>query len=78
MDDDRLGRRRLRGLLASLLLLRSARAFPVFVISLAAFLVSLVYTYVLTDGGAIMGRTMAITSAVIAALLVLFGWYARL
>ena len=63
--------------LASLmLLLRSARALPVFVLSLVAFLVSLVYTYVLTDGGAIMGRSMAVTSAVIAALLVLFSWYA--
>ncbi len=63
--------------LASLmLLLRSARAFLVFVLSLVAFFVSLVYTYVLTDGGAIMGRSMGITSAVIAALLVVFSWYA--
>ena len=63
--------------LASLmLLLRSARAFPVFVLSLVAFLVSLLYTHVLTDGGAIMGRSMAITSAVIAVLLVLFSSYA--
>jgi hypothetical protein len=29
----------------------------------------------LTDGGAIMGRQMAITSAVIAGLLVFFSWY---
>jgi hypothetical protein len=52
-------------------------AFPIFVVSLVAFLISLVYTYVLTDGGAILGRQMAITSAVIAILLLFFSWYAR-
>ena len=36
-----------------LLLLRRKLASPVFVLSLAAFLISLLYTYVLTDGGAI-------------------------
>lgn len=60
-----------------LLLLRRALAMPVFVVSLVAFLISLLYTYVLTSGGAVMGRQMAITSAVIALLLVLFAWYAR-
>ena len=60
-----------------LLLMRRALALPVFVVSLAAFLVSLLYTYVITNGGAVMGQQMAITSAVIAALLVLFGWYSR-
>ena len=60
-----------------LLLLRRKPALPVFVLSLAAFLISLLYTYVLTDGGAIMGQQMAITSAVIAGLLVFFGWYSR-
>jgi hypothetical protein len=65
-------------LLASiLLLLRRKLAWPVFVLSIAAFLVSLIYTYVLTNGGAIMGQQMAITSAVIAGLLVLFSWYSR-
>jgi hypothetical protein len=65
-------------LLASiLLLLRRKVALPVFVLSLAAFLISLLYTYVLTDGGAIMGRQAAITSAAIAVLLVLFSWYSR-
>ncbi len=58
-----------------LLLLRRKAAFPVFVLSLAAFLISLLYTYVLTDGGPIMGRSMAITSAVIAILLLFFSWY---
>ena len=60
-----------------LLLLRRKLAFPVFVLSLAAFLISLLYTYVLTDDGAIMGRQMAMTSAVIALILVLFSAYAR-
>ena len=59
-----------------LLLMRRRLAFPVFVVSLAAFLVSLLYTYVLTNGGAVMGQQMAITSAVIAALLLLFSAYA--
>ena len=61
-----------------LLLMRRNLAFPTFVLSLAAFLVSLLYTYVLTDGGKIMGSQMAIVSAVIAALLVFFAWYSRL
>lgn len=60
-----------------LLLLRRKQAFPVFVLSLAAFLISLLYTYVLTDGGAVMGQQMAIASAVIAGFLVFFIWYAR-
>jgi hypothetical protein len=60
-----------------LLLMRRKLAVPVFVVSLAAFLVSVLYTYVLSGGGAIMGRQMAITSAVIAALLVCFIGYAR-
>jgi hypothetical protein len=60
-----------------LLLMRSKLAFPVFALSLAAFLLSLLYTYVLTDGGTVMGQQMAVTSAVIAVLLALFAWYAR-
>jgi hypothetical protein len=60
-----------------LLLLHRKLALPVFVLSLAAFLISLLYTYVLTDGGAVMGQQMAITSAVIAGLLVFFSWYSR-
>ena len=59
-----------------LLLLRRRSAFPTFVVSLVAFLISLLYTYVLTNGGAVMGQQMAITSAVIALLLVLFSVYA--
>ena len=60
-----------------LLLLRRRGALPVFVVSLAAFLISLLYTYVLTNGGAVMGQEMAIASAVIAGLLVFFSGYAR-
>lgn len=61
-----------------LLLMRRRAAYPVFVVSLAAFAVHLFYEYVLTNGGALMGQAMAITSAVIAALLVFFAWYARM
>jgi membrane-anchored protein YejM (alkaline phosphatase superfamily) len=61
-----------------LILLRNRLAFPVFAISLATFLVNLVYTYVLTDGGQIMGRSMAIVSVVITVLLVFFMSYSRL
>ncbi|PVM91925.1 hypothetical protein DDF67_06405 [Caulobacter endophyticus] len=61
---------------SALVLLRRKLAFPVFAVSLAAFLVSLLYTYALTDGGKVMGQQMAITSAVIAALLAFFTWYA--
>ena len=60
-----------------LLLMRRKLALPVFVLSLAAFLVSLLYTYVLTNGGAVMGQQMAIMSAVIAGLLVFFAGYSR-
>jgi len=61
-----------------LILLRNNLAFLIFAVSLAAFLVSLIYTYVLTDGGEIMGGQMAITSVVITALLLFFMWYSWL
>ena len=60
-----------------LLLMRRALALPVFVVSLAAFLTSLFYTYVLKNAGALMGPQAAVISAVIAVLLVLFALYAR-
>jgi hypothetical protein len=60
---------------SALNLLRNKRAFPSFAVSLAAFLVSLIYTYVLTDGGAVLDRQMAMTSVVITALLLFFLWY---
>lgn len=60
-----------------LLLLRRKLALPIFVLSLVAFLISLIYHYVLTDGSAILGQQMVIASVVIAGLLILFIWYSR-
>ncbi len=60
-----------------LLLIRNRRAWWVFAISLAAFLMSLVYHYVLTDGGALMGTMQMVISAVIAAQLAALIWYSR-
>jgi hypothetical protein len=66
-------------MLASILILaRRQLAVPVFAVSIAAFMVSLFYTYVLTNGGEIMGRAMTITSAIITALLLFFMWYSWL
>lgn len=61
-----------------LILLRNKLAIAVFTISLAAFLVSVVYMYVLTDAGEIMGASIAITNVVITVLLLFFMWYSRL
>jgi hypothetical protein len=61
-----------------LILLRNKLAFPVFAVSLAAFLVSLIYTYVLTNGGEILGGQMAMTNVVITVLLLFFMWYSWL
>ena len=58
-----------------LILLRNRLAAPVFAISLAAFAINLLYTYVLSDGGRIMGSQMAIASTVIAVLLAFFTVY---
>ena len=60
-----------------LLLLRRKLAFAAFVLSLAAFVINLLYMYVLTDGGTVMGQQMAITNAVIALLLLFFSWYSH-
>lgn len=62
---------------SALLLLRSAYAFHVFALSLAAFLVNVFYTYVLSDGGQLMGQSMVITSVMITALLLFFLFYSR-
>jgi hypothetical protein len=59
-----------------LILLRRKPATPVFAVSLVAFVVYLLYIYLLTDGGRIMGSQMAIASAVIFMLLLLFTLYA--
>lgn len=59
-----------------LLLLRRKLSVPVFFLSLAAFLLSLVYHYAIAGAGDIMGQAGVISSAVIAVLLLLFIWYA--
>ena len=61
-----------------LLLVRSRHAVPAFGASLAAFLVSLVYTYALSDGGKIMGQKGTIMEAMILVGCLFFVWYARL
>lgn len=67
------------GLLGAVLLLaRSRYAFHVFVASLAAFLVSLVYTYALSDGSKVMGSMGMIMQLVVLAGCVFFVWYSRL
>ncbi len=60
-----------------LILLRKKPAFPLFALSLAAYLVNLLYTYVLTNGGEILGQSMVIISIVITAELAFLIWYAR-
>ena len=59
------------------ILTRKKVAFPLFVVSLAAFLMSVLYSYVLTDGGKIMGAAMMGANAVITAELVFLIWYTR-
>lgn len=58
-----------------LILLRNKLAAPILALSLAAFLLSLIHIYLLSGDGAVMGRQMAITSAIIAALLSFFLGY---
>ncbi len=62
---------------AVLLLLRRRLAFPVFVVSLAAFVLSLVYHYGMSDAGALMGPNGTIMNAVILAGCLFFVWYSR-
>jgi len=67
------------GLLGAILMLARLRwAFPVFVASLAAFLASLVYYFVLTDGMKVNGQRMVIMDAVILAGCLFYVWYSRL
>jgi hypothetical protein len=61
---------------SALILLRNKLAGPILAVSLAAFLLMQVYNYILTDGGKILGQSMAVTSVVIAGLLALFTAYA--
>jgi hypothetical protein len=60
-----------------LLLLRSRWAFHAFVASFAGLLASLVYTYLLSDGGEVVGSQGTIMNVVIAAGCIFFIWYAR-
>ena len=63
--------------LGTLLLLRRSRtAAPVFALSLAAFVVSLIYSYLLSDGAAVMGETAYMQLVVLAGCL-FFAWYSR-
>ena len=62
----------------ALLLFRSRHAVAVFAISLIAFVVSLIYTYLLSNGADVMGGQQTyIMQAVIFAACVFFLWYAR-
>lgn len=59
-----------------LLLMRMALAAPTFAASLAGLLVSLVYTYGLSEGGEAMGASGLVMNLVILAGCLFFVWYA--
>jgi hypothetical protein len=59
-----------------LLLLRSQWALHAFAVSLAGFLISLVYNYWLSNGAAVNGQTALIMNGVILAGCLFFLWYA--
>jgi hypothetical protein len=61
-----------------LLLIKSKLALPVFVVSLAAYLLTLVYSYGLSDMAAAMPEGSWIMSAVILVGCLFFVWYARM
>jgi len=61
---------------AILLLLRRKWALPVFVISFAAYLTTVVYQYGMSNGAAIVGQSGVIMSVVIGLLCLFFIWYA--
>ena len=64
------------GLLGALLLAGRMRyALHVFAASLAAFLVMLLYTYVLSDGGKVMAQSGNIFNLVLLAACIFFVWY---
>ena len=66
------------GLLGAILLLMKKRwAYPVFVVSLAAFLISVFYTYALSNGAETMDAKGTIISVVIAVFGVIETVYAR-
>ena len=59
-----------------LLLMRRKAAAPVFALSLAAFLVSLAYAWLLSDGAQVMGSAATMQMVVLAGCL-FFAWYSR-
>ncbi len=59
-----------------LLLVRSKWAFLVFAVSFAAYALSVVYTYLLSDGGEIAPEGAAIMHGVVALGCIFFVWYA--
>lgn len=61
-----------------LLLLRMRLAFPVFVVSLIAYAVSLIYAYALSDQAAVMPEGTWIMQIVILVGCLFFVWYARM
>ena len=61
-----------------LLLLRSRWAVAAFVVSLAAYIMSLVYQYVLTDGDIGMPASIWIMQTVILFICLFFVWYAQM
>lgn len=61
-----------------LLLLRRRLAFPVFVVSLVAYVISLVYAYVLSDQAATMPEGTWIMQGVILIGCLFFVWYSRM
>lgn len=58
-----------------LLLLRSRWAVPAFRASIAALIVSLLYTYVLSDGLRVMGSQVVVMNVVVTTAAALFLWY---
>lgn len=61
-----------------LLLLRNKLAYPVFAISLAAYLISLLYAYVLSDGSKVMPANAWVMNVVILIGCLFFLWYSRM
>ena len=59
-----------------LLLLRMRWAFHAFAASLAALVVSLIYSYGLSNGAEVMGQMGTVMSALILAACIFFTWYA--
>ena len=61
---------------AILLLLRKKLALPVFVVSFVAYLITVIYQYGMSNGGAVVGQQGVIMSVIIAAICLFLIWYA--